>query len=77
MKASTITALIALSYAEIADLGFSGLSSFALQKISTLLTVEKIVMRDIKTRVTYYTVEACLNDSIKFASTEDYRATAQ
>ncbi len=74
---SDITALIALSDAEIADRGLSGLSASALQEISMLLTAEKIVMRDPKTRAAYYTVEAGLNDSIKFASAEDYRAAAE
>jgi hypothetical protein len=72
-----ITALIALSDAEIADRGLSGLSVSALQEISMLLTAEKIVLRDPKTRVAYYTVEAGLSDNVKFASAEDYRAAAE
>ena len=72
-----ITALIVLSDAEIVDRGLSGLSVSALLEISMLLTAEKIVMRDPKTRIAYYTVEAGLNDSVKFASAEDYRAAAE
>ncbi len=72
-----ITALIALSDAEIADRDLSGLSASALQEISMLLTAEKIVMRDPKTRSAYYTVEAGLNDSVKFSTAEDYRAAAE
>jgi len=41
------------------------------------LAVEKIVLRDLKTRVAYYTVEVGLNDAVKFASAQDYRATAE
>ena len=74
---SDISALIALSDAEISDRGLSGLSVSALQEISMLLTAEKIVMRDPKTSATYYTVEAGLNDSVKFASAQDYRAAAE
>ena len=74
---SDITALIALSDAEISDRGLSGLSASALQEISMFLTAEKIVLRDPKTRVAYYTVEVGLNDSVKFASAEDYRAAAE
>jgi hypothetical protein len=51
---SDITALIALSDAEISDRGLTGLSASALQEISMLLTAEKIVLRDPKTRVAYY-----------------------
>jgi hypothetical protein len=69
--------LIALSDAEIAYQGLSGLSASALQEISMLLTAEKIVMRDPKTRAAYYTVEAGLNDSIKFVSAQDYREVAE
>jgi hypothetical protein len=72
-----ITALIALSDAEISDRGLTGLSGSALQEISMLLTAEKIVLRDPKTRVAYYTVEVGLNDSVKFAPAEDYRAAAE
>ena len=74
---SDITALIALSDAEISDRGLTGLSASALQEISMLLTAEKIVMRDPKTRVAYYTVEVGLNDAVRFASAEDYRAAAE
>jgi hypothetical protein len=74
---SDINALIALSDAEISDRGLSGLSASALQEISMLLSAEKIVLRDPKTRVAYYTVEVGLNDSVKFASAEDYRAAAE
>jgi hypothetical protein len=74
---SDITALIALSDAEISDRGLSGLLASALQEISMLLTAEKIVLRDPKTRVAYYTVEAGLNDNVKFAAPEDYRAAAE
>ena len=74
---SDITELIALSDAEIADRGLGGLSASALQEISMLLTAEKIVMRDPKTRVAYYTVEVGLNDSVRFSSAEDYRAAAE
>jgi hypothetical protein len=74
---SDITALIALSDAEISDRSLTGLSASALQEISMLLTAEKIVLRDPKTRAAYYTVEAGLNDSVKFASPEDYRAAAE
>jgi hypothetical protein len=42
-----------------------------------LLTAEKNVMRDPKTRVAYYTVQVGLNDNVKFASAEDYRAAAK
>jgi hypothetical protein len=42
-----------------------------------LLTAEKIVLRDPKTRAAYYTVEAGLNDSVKFASAEDYSTAAE
>ena len=49
----------------------------ALQEISTLLADEKIVMRDPKTKSVYYNVEAGVNDSVKFASGEDYRAAAE
>lgn len=72
-----ITALIALSDAEISDRGLSGLSASALQEISMLLTAEKIVLRDPKTRAAYYTVEAGVNDSVRFASAQDYRAAAE
>ena len=72
-----ITALIVLSDAEISDRGLGGLSAFALQEISMLLTAEKIVLRDPKTRVAYYTVEVGLNDSVKFDSAEDYRAAVE
>jgi hypothetical protein len=41
---SDITALIALSDAEISDRGLTGLSASALQEISMLLTAEKIVL---------------------------------
>jgi hypothetical protein len=34
-------------------------------------------MRDPKTRAAYYTVEAGLNDSVKFASVENYRSSAE
>ena len=74
---SNITALIALYDAEIADRGLTGLSASALQEISMLLTAQKIVMRDPKTRAEYYTVEAGLNDNVKFASAEDYRIAAE
>ena len=74
---SDIIALIALSDSEISDRGLTGLSASALQEISMLLTAEKIVLRDPKTRAAYYNVEAGLNDSIKFASPEDYRAAAE
>ncbi len=74
---SDISALIALSDAEIADRGLGGLSASALQEISMLLTAEKIVLRDPKTRVAYYTVEAGLNDNVKFASADDYRVAAE
>ena len=74
---SDITALIALSDAEISDRGLTGLSVSALQEISMLLTAEKIVLRDPKTRVAYYTVEVGLNDSVRFASAGDYRAAAE
>jgi hypothetical protein len=74
---SDITALIAMSDAEISDRGLTGLSASALQEISMLLTAEKIVMRDPKTRAAYYTVEAGLNDSVKFASAQDYREAAE
>jgi hypothetical protein len=47
---------------------WGGLSAFALQEISMLLTAEKIVLRDPKKRVAYYTVEVGLNDPVKFAS---------
>jgi len=43
--------LIALSDAEIFDRGLTGLSACALQEISMLLTAEKIVLRDPKTKV--------------------------
>jgi hypothetical protein len=42
-----------------------------------LLTAEKIVLRDPKTRVAYYTVEVGLNDNVKITSAEDYRAAAE
>jgi len=74
---SDITALIALSDAEISDRGLTGLSASALQEISMLLTAEKIIMRDPKTRAAYYTVEAGLNDNVKFSSAYDYRAAAE
>ena len=74
---SDITALIALSDAEISDRCLSGLSASALQEISMLLTAEKIVLRDPKTRVAYYTIEVGLNDAVKFASADDYRAAAE
>jgi hypothetical protein len=74
---SDITALIALSDAEISDRSLGGLSASALQEISMLLTAEKIVLRDPKTRAAYYTVEVGLNDAVKFASAEDYRAAAE
>ena len=73
---SDITALIALSDAEISDRGLAGLSASALQEISMLLTAEKIVLRDPKTRVAYYTVEVGLNDAVKFASAELMRLSA-
>jgi hypothetical protein len=41
------------------------------------LTAEKIVMRDPKTRVAYYTVEAGLTENVRFASAGDYRASAE
>ena len=63
---SDITALIALSDAEISDRGLTGLSASALQEISMLLTAEKIVLRDPKKRAAYYTIEAGLNDNVKF-----------
>ena len=69
--------LITLSDAEIADRSLGGLSASALQEISTLITAEKIVMRDPKTRAAYYTVEVGLNDSVRFASAQDYRAAAE
>ena len=53
------------------------LSASALQEISMLLTAEKIVLRDPKTRVAYYTVEVGLNDNVTFASADDYRAAAE
>ena len=74
---SDITALIALSDAEISDRGLTGLSASALQEISMLLTAEKIVLRDPKTRAAYYTVEAGLTDNVRFASAEDYRTAAE
>jgi hypothetical protein len=74
---SDITALIALSDAEISDRGLGGLSASALQEISMLLTAEKIIMRDPKTRAAYYTVEAGLNDSVRFASAQEYRVAAE
>ena len=74
---SDITALIALLDAEIADRGLSGLSAYALQEISMLLMAEKIVMRNPETRAAYYTVEAGLNDNEKFASAQDYHASAE
>jgi hypothetical protein len=74
---SDITGLIALSDAEISDRCLTGLSASALQENSMLLTTEKIVLRDPKTRMAYYTAEVGLNDSVKFASAEDYRAAAE
>ncbi len=74
---SDITAMIALSDAEISDRCLTGISASALQEISMLLTAEKIVLRDPKTRVAYYTVEVGLNDAVRFASAEDYRAAAE
>jgi len=62
---------------EFTNTGVSGFSASALQEISMLLTAEKIVLRDPKTRAAYYTVEAGLNDSVKFASAQDYRAAAE
>jgi hypothetical protein len=35
------------------------------------------VLRAPKTRAAYYTVEAGLNDNVKFASADDYRAAAE
>jgi hypothetical protein len=63
----------ALSDAEIGDRGLSELSASALQEISMLLTAEKIELCDPKAEAAYYTVEAGLNDFIKFASAADYR----
>ena len=74
---SDIIALIALSDSEISDRGLTGFSASALQEISMLLTAEKIVLRDPKTRVAYYAVEVGLNDNVKFASGDDYRAAAE
>jgi hypothetical protein len=74
---SDITALIVLADAEILDRGLTGFSAAALQEISMLLTAEKIVMRDPKSRAAYYTVEVGLNEAVRFASAEDYRAAAE
>jgi hypothetical protein len=66
-----------LSDAEITNQGLSGLSASALEEISMLLTAEKIVLRDPKTRAAYYTVDVDLNDNVRFSSSEDYRAAAE